>query len=163
VRCAPHHSSALSCARPHHSSALSCATPELLLTSCKLRFGIAPNHSPARPTQSLLETMEQQEASVAQLGRVDCSCPRVHSTLPCSIRPTQSLLEAMEQQEVSVAKAGLVASLPARTSIMAAANPVEGHYNKAKTIAENLKMSPAMLSRCAAAALYVFSLLLVCA
>ena len=63
----------------------------------------------------------------------------------------QSMLEAMEQQEVSVAKAGLVASLPARTSIMAAANPVEGHYNRARTISENLKMSPAMLSRCAAA------------
>jgi DNA helicase MCM8 len=60
----------------------------------------------------------------------------------------QSLLEAMEQQCVSVAKAGLVASLPARTAIMAAANPVEGHYNRSKSIAENLKMSPAMLSRC---------------
>eukprot|EP00983_Pelagomonas_calceolata_P080166 1155033-Pelagomonas_calceolata.AAC.8 len=53
----------------------------------------------------------------------------------------------MEQQSVSVAKAGLVASLPARTAIMAAANPVEGHYNRSKSIAENLKMSPAMLSR----------------
>lgn len=48
---------------------------------------------------------------------------------------------------MSVAKAGLVASLPARTAIMAAANPVEGHYNRARTIADNLKMSPAMLSR----------------
>lgn len=59
----------------------------------------------------------------------------------------QVLLEAMEQQEVSVAKAGLVASLPARATIVAAANPAEGHYNRAKSLAENLKMSPAMLSR----------------
>ncbi|KAB2098290.1 hypothetical protein ES319_A01G228300v1 [Gossypium barbadense] len=59
----------------------------------------------------------------------------------------QALLEAMEQQCVSVAKAGLVASSSARTSVLAAANPVGGHYNRAKTVNENLKMSPALLSR----------------
>ena len=30
---------------------------------------------------------------------------------------------------------------------MAAANPVGGHYNKSKTVTENLKMNPALLSR----------------
>ncbi|KAK2647711.1 hypothetical protein Ddye_015200 [Dipteronia dyeriana] len=59
----------------------------------------------------------------------------------------QALLEAMEQQCVSVAKAGLVASLSARTSVLAAANPVGGHYNRAKTVNENLKMSAPLLSR----------------
>ncbi|CAD7699627.1 unnamed protein product [Ostreobium quekettii] len=59
----------------------------------------------------------------------------------------QSLLEAMEQQEVSVAKGGLVANLPARTSVIAAANPVGGQYNNGKTVQENLKMSGPMLSR----------------
>ncbi|GFH06570.1 DNA replication licensing factor MCM8 component, partial [Haematococcus lacustris] len=61
----------------------------------------------------------------------------------------QALLEAMEQQEVSLAKAGMVASLPARTTVLAAANPAgrEGVFNKAKSVADNLKMSPAMLSR----------------
>ena len=51
----------------------------------------------------------------------------------------QALLEAMEQQSVSLAKAGLVCCLPARTSILAAANPAGGHYNQAKTVAENLR------------------------
>ena len=37
--------------------------------------------------------------------------------------------------------------MPARVSVLAAANPVKGHYNKAKTVAENLKMSSAILSR----------------
>ncbi|GFO02710.1 DNA helicase mcm8-like [Plakobranchus ocellatus] len=59
----------------------------------------------------------------------------------------QALLEAMEQQSISIAKAGIVCSLPARTSIIAAANPVGGHYNKAKTVSENLKMGGALLSR----------------
>ncbi|XP_055892366.1 DNA helicase MCM8-like [Biomphalaria glabrata] len=59
----------------------------------------------------------------------------------------QALLEAMEQQSISIAKAGIVCSLPARTSILAAANPVGGHYNKAKTVSENLKMGSALLSR----------------
>ncbi|TVU19721.1 hypothetical protein EJB05_35890, partial [Eragrostis curvula] len=59
----------------------------------------------------------------------------------------QALLEAMEQQSVSVAKAGLVASLSARTSVLAAANPVGGHYDRAKTVNENLKMNAAVLSR----------------
>ncbi|OQU78151.1 hypothetical protein SORBI_3009G166400 [Sorghum bicolor] len=59
----------------------------------------------------------------------------------------QALLEAMEQQCVSVAKAGLVASLSARTSVLAAANPIGGHYDRAKTVNENLKMSAALFSR----------------
>lgn len=51
----------------------------------------------------------------------------------------QALLEAMEQQSVSLAKAGIVSSLPARTSVVAAANPIGGHYNRGKTVSENLK------------------------
>ncbi|EEB12334.1 DNA replication licensing factor MCM8, putative [Pediculus humanus corporis] len=59
----------------------------------------------------------------------------------------QALLEAMEQQTVSIAKSGVICTLPCRASILAAANPVGGHYNKAKTVAENLKLGPALLSR----------------
>ncbi|KAJ2696874.1 DNA replication licensing factor mcm8 [Coemansia sp. IMI 209128] len=58
-----------------------------------------------------------------------------------------SLLEAMEQQSISIAKGGLVCSLPARASVIAAANPAGGHYNKAKTVSENLKINSALLSR----------------
>lgn len=59
----------------------------------------------------------------------------------------QALLQAMEQQVVSVAKAGILCALPARTCILAAANPTGGHYDRSRTVAENLKMNPALLSR----------------
>ncbi|RZF44587.1 hypothetical protein LSTR_LSTR001345 [Laodelphax striatellus] len=59
----------------------------------------------------------------------------------------QALLEAMEQQVISITKAGIICTLPARTSILAAANPVGGHYNRAKTVSENLRLGSALLSR----------------
>ncbi|KAM7310313.1 DNA helicase MCM8 isoform X1 [Ixodes scapularis] len=58
-----------------------------------------------------------------------------------------ALLEAMEQQCVSIAKAELSVSLPARAGVLAAANPAGGHYQRGKTVAENLRMGSALLSR----------------
>lgn len=58
-----------------------------------------------------------------------------------------SLLEAMEQQSVSVAKAGIVCNLAARCTVLAAANPVGGHYDRSKTVAENLRIAQPLLSR----------------
>jgi len=40
-----------------------------------------------------------------------------------------------------------VCSLAARTSIVAAANPAGGHYQRTRTVAENLKISSPLLSR----------------
>lgn len=59
----------------------------------------------------------------------------------------QALLESMEQQSVTVAKSGIISSFPARTSILAAANPIGGQYDKSKTITENLNINQPILSR----------------
>ncbi|XP_039449919.1 DNA helicase MCM8 [Culex pipiens pallens] len=59
----------------------------------------------------------------------------------------QVLLEAMEQQVISVTKAGVMCTMPARTSILAAANPAGGSYDRSKTVSENIRMKPALLSR----------------
>jgi DNA replication licensing factor MCM4 len=61
---------------------------------------------------------------------------------------TRSVLhEVMEQQTLSIAKAGIVCQLNARTSVLAAANPVESQWNKNKTIIENIQLEHTLLSR----------------
>lgn len=55
--------------------------------------------------------------------------------------------EAMEQHTVSVAKGGIVATLNARTSLLAAANPALGRYDTYRTVAENITLPVTILSR----------------
>jgi len=55
--------------------------------------------------------------------------------------------EAMEQQTVSVAKGGIVATLNARSSILAAANPALGRYDPFRTVTENINLPVTVLSR----------------
>jgi replicative DNA helicase Mcm len=55
--------------------------------------------------------------------------------------------EAMEQHTVSVAKGGIVATLNARTSVLAAANPALGRYEPNRTVAENISLPVTILSR----------------
>lgn len=58
-----------------------------------------------------------------------------------------SLHEVMEQQTCSVAKGGIVATLNARTSILAAANPLYGKYDPFKNITENVNLPIPLLTR----------------
>lgn len=55
--------------------------------------------------------------------------------------------EAMEQQTISIAKAGIQATLNARTSILAAANPIGGRYDRRKTLRQNIAMTAPIMSR----------------
>ncbi|MHA1615220.1 MAG: minichromosome maintenance protein MCM [Candidatus Thorarchaeota archaeon] len=55
--------------------------------------------------------------------------------------------EAMEQHTVSIAKAGIIATLNARTSILAAANPTLGRYESSLSVQDNIKLPFTILSR----------------
>ena len=49
--------------------------------------------------------------------------------------------------QVCAAKAGLTAQMPARATVIAAANPIGGTFNIARSVRENVKMSAALFSR----------------
>uniref|UniRef100_UPI00398E60AD zygotic DNA replication licensing factor mcm6-B-like n=1 Tax=Pristiophorus japonicus TaxID=55135 RepID=UPI00398E60AD len=62
-------------------------------------------------------------------------------------RDQVAIHEAMEQQTISITKAGVKATLNARTSILAAANPVGGRYDRSKSLKQNVNLTAPIMSR----------------
>lgn len=55
--------------------------------------------------------------------------------------------ETLESHTVSIAKGGIVATLNARTAVLAAANPTLGRYNAFQSVIENISLPVTLLSR----------------
>ena len=102
-----------------------------------------------RGTEKVVEVIREQydgyvyDLSVGHYHNFEASLVYVHNCidefLQMSREDAAALHEAMEQGTVSVSKAGFVSRLNARTSILAAANPLIGKYDPFKSILENLE------------------------
>ncbi len=66
-----------------------------------------------------------------------------------TIEPTQTFISSglIMHNTVSIAKAGIVATLNARTGILAAANPRLGRYDPTRSAVENINLGPTIISR----------------
>jgi len=60
---------------------------------------------------------------------------------------SSAILESMEQQTISIAKAGIVATLNARTAVLAATNPKYGRFDRNIPPSQQLAIEPVLLSR----------------
>ena len=58
-----------------------------------------------------------------------------------------ALHEALEQQTVSIAKAGIMATLNSRCSVLAAANPKFGRFDRFKVLGEQIDLPAPIISR----------------
>ncbi|QLD86958.1 minichromosome maintenance protein MCM [Natronomonas halophila] len=57
------------------------------------------------------------------------------------------VMQAMSEQEISISKAGINATLPAKTTVLAAANPRDGRFDQYDPVAEQIELDPAIFSR----------------
>ncbi len=87
--------------------------------------------------------MSDATRSVLHEVMVSCLSPPRHSVtwVVCVLTIGQ------EQQTVSIAKAGIITTLNARTSILAAANPINSRYDPKLPIPANIDLPPTLISR----------------
>ena len=64
-----------------------------------------------------------------------------------SMEDTSALHEAMAQQTVTISKANIQATLSARTTVLAAANPKFGRFDPYQPIASQIDLPPALINR----------------
>jgi len=64
-----------------------------------------------------------------------------------SVDDTSAMHEALEQQTVSISKANIQATLIARTTVLAAANPKFGRFDPMGNIGDQINMPPTLINR----------------
>ncbi len=64
-----------------------------------------------------------------------------------SVEDRSAMHEALEQQTVSISKANIQATLLARTTVLAAANPKMGRFDQYEILAKQINLPPALINR----------------
>ncbi|MCS7142129.1 MAG: hypothetical protein NZ888_08145 [Candidatus Nitrosocaldus sp.] len=118
---------------------------------------VVDRKSPKRGVERVVsvETMHYEgyvyDLSVGKYHNYEAALVYIHNCIDeldkMRAEDRSALHEVMEQQTCSVAKGGIVATLNARTSILAAANPILGKYDPYRNITENVNLPIPLLTR----------------
>src|SRR6202030_2784596 len=87
---------------------------------------------------------------VAGIERVDNTGPeKVDWAYDVTVEPSHNFISAgvILHNTVTIAKGGIYATLNARTSILAAANPIFGKYDPYKNLTDNITLPIPLLTR----------------